>query len=652
MPCAELADAIVQTARTTLMRAIQLVENTPRWGGRVLYGDTDSLFVLVEKKSLKAAFEIGREIAYAVTQQNPPPVELQLEKVFLPCCLVSKKRYVGYAYTSPRAKPYFDAKGIESVRRDQCGCTSTLLESTLRTFFTTRDLSCVKRHLHRQWTKILRNDISLKQFIFFRKCRLGLYKAERGVAAAGSLPPQAKVAYERMCAVAEVCNLCSADSSPAVASMAQIPSLVNLPHGTATRGERVPFVYAETNAGNLGRFPDRQTRCVRLLDYAVSPDKVEGGGRGGMWMHLFCHGTPQLVLRNLCPRIVNTLTKGVLDSHTGKACWYCSGSEGDKVLSGSSDVEDALFIRGYVEGLPSQRALQGKAIFTGYGADLKVTSGKRSVSDARKARTAYYKHIKSDQTYGQTLWPLYSRYYIVKQIIPALDRLFCLLPPPNTVDLSHWYVSIPKARRTSSCPHGHLRQCGGSRRVLRVQRLPSTPVAGVSDRDQGRPNDCRQGLAGNHRRQLRCVSPCYLSGSAQGTTEVQNGAGEQVGLSVVLPDCCLRSEFHGVDMQQHRHGIRGTSRMRGREQDERRRNHKSVCHEALYMCRGRSSPLTTQEISGRPVCEDGNINTAVAVGLTNELKKAEKQLLEMEALCEACAGVVSRWTSTLCVPLP
>lgn len=52
-----------------------------RWGGRVLYGDTDSLFVLLENKSLAAAFEIGREIAYTVTQQNPAPVELQLEKV-------------------------------------------------------------------------------------------------------------------------------------------------------------------------------------------------------------------------------------------------------------------------------------------------------------------------------------------------------------------------------------------------------------------------------------------------------------------------------------------------------------------------------------------------------------------------------------------
>lgn len=64
-------------------------------------------------------------------------------------------------------------QGIEAIRRDQCGCTSSLLESSLRVFFSTRDLSQLKSHLYRQWMKILANRISLKEFIFYRKCRLG-----------------------------------------------------------------------------------------------------------------------------------------------------------------------------------------------------------------------------------------------------------------------------------------------------------------------------------------------------------------------------------------------------------------------------------------------------------------------------------------------
>ena len=39
----------------------------------------------------------------------------------MPCVLQTKKRYVGYAYESEDQKePIFDAKGIETVRRDGC----------------------------------------------------------------------------------------------------------------------------------------------------------------------------------------------------------------------------------------------------------------------------------------------------------------------------------------------------------------------------------------------------------------------------------------------------------------------------------------------------------------------------------------------------
>lgn len=42
-------------------------------------------------------------------------------QVYQPCVLIAKKRYVGYMYESLNQKePEFDAKGIETVRRDNC----------------------------------------------------------------------------------------------------------------------------------------------------------------------------------------------------------------------------------------------------------------------------------------------------------------------------------------------------------------------------------------------------------------------------------------------------------------------------------------------------------------------------------------------------
>ena len=58
-------------------------------------------------------------MAKAVTQDNPKPVKLKFEKVYHPCILQTKKRYVGYMYESrDQIKPFYDAKGIETVRRD------------------------------------------------------------------------------------------------------------------------------------------------------------------------------------------------------------------------------------------------------------------------------------------------------------------------------------------------------------------------------------------------------------------------------------------------------------------------------------------------------------------------------------------------------
>lgn len=145
MPCAEIADAIVSSGRDTLERAIHLVQSHPEWRAHVRYGDTDSMFVELPGRSRAEAFRIGAEIAAAVTAANPRPVKLQFEKVYHPCFLVTKKRYVGMMYETPQqAVPTFDAKGIETVRRDSCPAVAKMLERSIRLVAATNDLSCVK----------------------------------------------------------------------------------------------------------------------------------------------------------------------------------------------------------------------------------------------------------------------------------------------------------------------------------------------------------------------------------------------------------------------------------------------------------------------------------------------------------------------------
>ncbi|XP_040158873.1 DNA polymerase zeta catalytic subunit [Anopheles arabiensis] len=172
MPCVEIGDSVVAKGRETLERAIKLVEGTERWGAKVVYGDTDSLFVLCPGRSREAAFKIGEEIAEAVTNANPPPVKLKLEKVYQPAILQTKKRYVGYMYESAdQEKPIYEAKGIETVRRDGCPVVAKMLEKVLRILFETCDVSKVKQYTCRQFTKILEGRVNLQDFIFAKEFR-------------------------------------------------------------------------------------------------------------------------------------------------------------------------------------------------------------------------------------------------------------------------------------------------------------------------------------------------------------------------------------------------------------------------------------------------------------------------------------------------
>jgi DNA polymerase zeta len=187
MPCSEIADSIVQTGRETLERATAYIHSVERWGAEVVYGDTDSLFIYLKGRSRDDAFVIGQEIAQAITERNPKPIKLKFEKVYHPCVLLAKKRYVGYKYeTKDQIKPEFDAKGIETVRRDGTPAEQKIEEKALRLLFETADLSQVKEYFQKQCNKVMRGKVSVQDFCFAKEVRLGSYSSH-GPPPAGAL---------------------------------------------------------------------------------------------------------------------------------------------------------------------------------------------------------------------------------------------------------------------------------------------------------------------------------------------------------------------------------------------------------------------------------------------------------------------------------
>ncbi len=161
---------------------------------------------------------------------NPRPVKLKFEKVYLPCVLLAKKRYVGFKYESRnQTEPDFDAKGIETVRRDGTPAEQKIEEKALKILFRTADLSEVKSYFQKQCEKIMKGSVSVQDFCFAREVKLGTYSDK------GPPPPGALISTKRM--------LEDARAEPQY-------------------GERVPYVVITGAPG------------ARLVDRSVAPEEL------------------------------------------------------------------------------------------------------------------------------------------------------------------------------------------------------------------------------------------------------------------------------------------------------------------------------------------------------------------------------------------
>jgi DNA polymerase delta subunit 1 len=86
----------------------------------VIYGDTDSVMVKFGTEDIGESMRLGKEAADMISQTFVKPIKLEFEKVYLPYLLMNKKKYAGLLWTKPEKYDYIDAKGIETVRRDNC----------------------------------------------------------------------------------------------------------------------------------------------------------------------------------------------------------------------------------------------------------------------------------------------------------------------------------------------------------------------------------------------------------------------------------------------------------------------------------------------------------------------------------------------------
>jgi DNA polymerase delta subunit 1 len=157
----------VAIASTVTMRGRQMIEETKNYveehfpGAKVRYGDTDSVMVEFDVQGRKGqeaidySWEQGELASEQCSKLFKAPNDLELEKVYCPYFLYSKKRYAAKMYEGKSNKDgtpvlkedgtrlvafkKIDVKGLQVVRRDTCMYVRGVLKHLLNLVLNSED---------------------------------------------------------------------------------------------------------------------------------------------------------------------------------------------------------------------------------------------------------------------------------------------------------------------------------------------------------------------------------------------------------------------------------------------------------------------------------------------------------------------------------
>ena len=165
----------VPIASTTTCRGRGMIEETKTYveanfpGAKVRYGDTDSVMVefdVGDRKGVEAieySWEIGERAAEECSALFKKPNNLELEKVYWPYFLYSKKRYAAKLWTKGKDDQmhmdYIDVKGLQLVRRDNTPHMREVCKELLDVVLTSGDPGPPKELARERANELLSGEI-------------------------------------------------------------------------------------------------------------------------------------------------------------------------------------------------------------------------------------------------------------------------------------------------------------------------------------------------------------------------------------------------------------------------------------------------------------------------------------------------------------
>jgi len=158
----DIANTITAFGRDTITKTKKLIEEN--FPAKVIYADTDSVFIKSDVKDLDKAMEFGREISDFISKKLYG-LNLKFEKVFKTLLISSKKRYAGWAFEKERGEwiDRLEMKGIETVRRDWCELVSETMVEVLEIILKERNINKASRYVRKNIDKLAKGEIPLEK---------------------------------------------------------------------------------------------------------------------------------------------------------------------------------------------------------------------------------------------------------------------------------------------------------------------------------------------------------------------------------------------------------------------------------------------------------------------------------------------------------
>ncbi|CAE6417480.1 unnamed protein product [Rhizoctonia solani] len=185
LPCLAISSSVTAYGREMIERTKHEVEteycinNGREHDAQVIYGDTDSVMIKFGTTDLESTMALGAEAAELITAKFVRPIKLEFEKVYFPYLLINKKRYAGLYWTNPQNYDKMDAKGIETVRRDNCRLVQTVIETCLRKMLIDRDVKGAEDYTKQVISDLLQNRVDMSQLVITKALAKADYAAKQ-----------------------------------------------------------------------------------------------------------------------------------------------------------------------------------------------------------------------------------------------------------------------------------------------------------------------------------------------------------------------------------------------------------------------------------------------------------------------------------------